>query len=136
MNYTKKYTKYILLVSAFLFPLITSASTYEERAQAREIDRSVSSEEIQTLVEALFGPTSPMVDIIRCESHFRQFDASGVILRSYTDDVGIAQINIDAHGEEALRMGIDIYSIEGNLQFARYLFDLQGTLPWVCAKKV
>lgn len=126
----------IVALLTLVLPLTVFASTYEERAEMRETDRLVSSEEIKTLVEAIFGPTSPMIPTLQCESSFRQFDSSGVILRSSTNDVGIAQINVEAHGQDAMERGIDIYTIEGNLKYARLLFDQSGTLPWVCAKMI
>jgi len=41
------------------------------------------------------------------------------------------QINELYHADEAKALGYDIYTIQGNVAFARYLYDKQGTKPWM-----
>lgn len=73
-----------------------------------------------------------MVDIASCESHFRQLNKDGNILRGEQNplDVGAFQINEHYHLEAAKKMGLDIETLEGNIKYARYLYDTQGTKPW------
>jgi len=40
------------------------------------------------------------------------------------------QINEKYHLDEAKKLGIDIYTVEGNMEFARILYDKFGTEPW------
>lgn len=80
---------------------------------------------------AMYLP-SQMMPVINCESHFRQWDSNGHILTSSTDDVGIAQINVKTWGAKALELGYDIYTTEGNLKMARYIYDTAGIQSWVC----
>ncbi len=76
------------------------------------------------------------VEVIKCESHFRQYDSNNKILTHHNEngtiDIGIAQLN-SVHFEEAKKMGIDINTTEGNLKFARYLLESKrGINHWVC----
>ncbi len=91
---------------------------------------------IREAVIAEFGTSSPMVDVARCESTFRQFNSDGDILRGIVNskDVGVFQINEKFHLEKSKEMGYDIYSIDGNIQYARYLYDHQGLKPWKWSK--
>src|SRR3990167_8630484 len=65
--------------------------------------------------------TNIMIRIIKCESNFRQFDESGNVLRSKTNDVGAAQIHVPTWGAKAKELGHDIYELEGNLNMAMYI---------------
>ncbi len=94
--------------------------------------RNMTSEDIKPLVEAYLG--SDMMSTIACESGFRQFDTNGVVLRSHTHDVGIAQINVDVWGLKARELNFDIYTPIGNLEMARYIKSVQGKKAWVCWK--
>ena len=40
------------------------------------------------------------------------------------------QVNEDFHLETAQKLGYNIYSLEGNLSYAQYLYDKEGTVPW------
>lgn len=46
-------------------------------------------------------------------------------------DVGICQINEQYHKEKAEELKYDIYTTKGNVAYAKYLYDTQGTKPWV-----
>ena len=73
-----------------------------------------------------------MIEIARCESGLRQFDENGEVLRGKINpkDVGIFQINEYYHLEASRALGYDIYTREGNIGYAIYLYNLQGTQPW------
>lgn len=88
-------------------------------------------------LERTFGADSPMVEIARCESQFRQFEAPGVVLRSElgTPDVGVFQINVEYHAETAKKLGMNIYSLNGNIEYAEYLYEKNGTRDWNASKK-
>ncbi len=75
-------------------------------------------------------PVPPvLIDIVRCESGYRQYDADGTVLRSKTADYGLAQINAN-HRAESKALGYDIMTPEGNIGYALYLYQTQGTAPW------
>jgi hypothetical protein len=78
-----------------------------------------------------------MAEIAECESHFRHYDANGNVLRGEDNprDIGVMQINEKFHLTEALALGLDIYTINGNLAYARYLYEKFGVAPWKHSKK-
>jgi hypothetical protein len=78
-----------------------------------------------------------MAQIANCESNFRHFEKEGQVLRGYTTpaDVGVMQINTKVHGKRAIELGIDVTTIEGNMKFARLLYNEQGTGPWYSSEK-
>ena len=67
-----------------------------------------------------------------CESAFRQFGKNSKPLRGLhnPNDVGIFQINEDFHAKKSQTLGYDIYSTEGNIDYAMYLLKNQGGKPW------
>lgn len=75
-----------------------------------------------------------MLKIAKCESGLRQFNEQGTVLISKTSDKGIFQIN-QVHWENAKRLGYDIDTIDGNLNYARYLYDRNGTGDWYMSSK-
>ncbi len=90
---------------------------------------------VKEYVEIYFADAPVMVDIARCESQFRQFDKKGNVLKNpKSSAVGIFQVMSSIHVEDAKDKGMDIYSIEGNLEFARHLYEEKGTKPWNASK--
>ena len=73
-----------------------------------------------------------MIKVAECESHFQQYDADGSVYRGKVDseDVGVMQINQHYQGATAQKLGIDIYTIQGNVAYAQYLYQKEGTKPW------
>jgi hypothetical protein len=91
--------------------------------------------EVQTVEEYVreyYADTPVMADIASCESHFRQFDSTGSVLRGEVvhEDLGLMQVNETYHGATAKKLGLDLYSIQGNLAYAKYLYEEEGTEPW------
>ena len=79
-----------------------------------------------------FADTPILVEVARCESTFTQFDKNGQVIRGRANraDVGVMQINEKYHLETAEKMGIDIYTVDGNIAYAKYLYSKFGTDPW------
>jgi hypothetical protein len=68
-----------------------------------------------------------------CESTNRQFNAdTGTVLRGKQNpsDVGLFQINERYHLKKSLELGFDIYTVEGNIDYALWLIKTQGVQPW------
>ena len=105
----------------------------EKITEEKQINKVKSTEEI---VKEYFIDSPVMADVAFCESRFRQFDKNGEPLRGIVNkaDVGVMQINEKYHADTALKLGIDIYTLEGNMEYAKYLYDTQGTKPWVHSK--
>lgn len=94
------------------------------------VGRSVS---YRQKVQEYFKDEPIMIEVARCESQFRQFDKNGMVLRGIVNDqdVGIMQINEKYHLSASKSLGYDIYSLEGNLAYARHIYERQGAAPWV-----
>lgn len=81
-------------------------------------------------------PLPPELDKIAwCESRNRQYDGNGRPLRGENYyDVGKYQINIKIWGEEAKKLGHDIFTEEGNEAMALELYRRHDTEPWVWSR--
>jgi hypothetical protein len=77
-----------------------------------------------------------MIDVARCESGFRQYDKDHNVLLGVANshDIGIFQVNLDHHLKSATDAGIDIYTPEGNVKYAKMLYAQQGLRPWFWSK--
>lgn len=91
---------------------------------------------VEEYVREQFKDAPIMIDIARCESRFRQFDSSGKVLKNPSSSaMGVFQIMASLHAHGAKKnLGHDIYSLEGNAAYARYLYEKQGTSPWNASK--
>lgn len=89
------------------------------------------------IVKEYFKDTPIMADVAWCESRLRQFDKDGEVFRGKvnSNDVGIMQINTDYHLEKSKALGLNIFSLEGNLAYAKHLFEEEGTAPWNSSSK-
>ena len=101
------------------------------------ISRDLSNPKlVEAYLREKYADAPILVEVARCESTFRQFDSNGQVIRGKVNDqdVGVMQINERYHSEDAKKLGIDIYSIEGNVAFAKRLYDKFGTSPWSSSK--
>lgn len=91
---------------------------------------------VREYVAEYFADAPIMIDISRCESHFRQFNKNGAVYRGTKNnqDVGVMQINEHYHLNTTKKLGYDIYTVEGNVAYARYLFEKEGTVPWASSE--
>lgn len=91
---------------------------------------------VEDVVKDYFKDIPVMVKVAKCESEFRQFDKSGKVLRGVQNsfDVGVMQINESYHLERSKKMDINIYSLAGNMEYARVLYNDSGTAPWSSSK--
>jgi hypothetical protein len=83
-------------------------------------------------VRQQFADTPIMIQIAYCESTFRQLDSNGNPIKNHkgSSATGVMQIMASIHEEDANKLGMDINTLEGNVRFARYLYDKFGTKPW------
>lgn len=96
-----------------------------------------ASQSVEQFVREYYSDEPVLAEIARCESQFRQYDEKGVVLRGEVipADVGIMQINERFHQSISESLGYDIKTIEGNLSYAQYLYEKEGTKPWNSSKK-
>ncbi len=106
----------------------------EEVKVSEEVSKEQENSEktTQEIVEHYFSDIPVLIDVASCESEFRQFNKNGSVLRGTenSSDVGVMQINEKYHLQVAQRLGIDIYTLEGNMEYARFLYNSEGTRPW------
>ena len=71
------------------------------------------------------------------ESGFRQFDSNGDVLRGTLNekDIGIFQVSETYWLEKSLELGYDIYTVNGNIEMAVWIYNNYGTQPWAWSKK-
>ncbi len=83
-----------------------------------------------------FADTPILAEIAKCESEFRQFDKKGNVIRGIVDndDIGLMQINERYHLDTAKKLGYDIHTVEGNMAYAKYLYEKSGSKPWNASK--
>ncbi len=92
---------------------------------------------VEQYVRIYFSDIPELAEVARCESHFRHYDKEGNVLRGKENrrDVGVMQINEDYHLDTALEKEINLYTLEGNLEYARALYEKMGLEPWKYSKK-
>lgn len=81
-----------------------------------------------------FPDDTLMWSIASCESDFMQYRSTGddsVVVRNPSSSaVGIFQIMESAHLEESYRLGMDIFTPEGNIAYAKVLREKNGYRDW------
>lgn len=88
-------------------------------------------------VREYFRDTPILAKIAYCESKFQQYDKDGNVLRGTLtpDDLGIMQVNEYYHGTAAKKLGFNIHNVKGNLGYAKWLYEKEGTKPWASSAK-
>ncbi len=95
------------------------------------------SQSVEQFVRQYYTDTPILAEVARCESQFRQYDKTGVVLRGEVTpaDMGIMQINEHYHSDAADNLNLDITTIQGNLAYAKYLYEKEGLKPWKSSQK-
>lgn len=93
----------------------------------KEVTKPIRMEDIPMLVK-----------ICKAESGLRQFNSKGDVLRGKVNrsDIGICQINEVINNDEARRLGYDIYTEQGNKDYAVWLYMHRGSEPWNSSKSI
>ena len=101
--------------------------TEEER-----LEQLKSSPVVESYVRDYFQDVPILVHVAKCESRFRHFNKEHTVIRGEqnSQDVGVMQINEKYHLDRSVKLGYNIYSIEGNMAYARRLYEKEGTAPW------
>jgi hypothetical protein len=116
-------------------------STSPDNIQVQQLEAGKKDESKEVTTEAYvknyFSDIPILAEIARCESEFRQTDKNGKVLRGIKDprDVGVMQVNEYYHGKQAIELGYDIYTLQGNVAYARYLYEErgEGARPWMAS---
>jgi hypothetical protein len=88
--------------------------------------------EVKRMVQDEFSDAPAMIRVAACESRYRQFKDDGSLLYNLqgSSAVGVFQIMESIHYDNAVELGYDIHSVEGNIGYARHLYDTDGIGHW------
>lgn len=122
------------LLSLLKWPVVAfvlMASLSPEYASART-QSPVNAPTVEQTVREKFLDVPILIKIARCESRFRQYNTDGSPLYNErgSSAVGVMQIMSSVHNKSARSLGYDITTTEGNLAYARHLYEKEGTQPW------
>lgn len=92
---------------------------------------------VEKEVRAYFSDTPILADIAGCESRFRQVDENGNLVHGEINkgDIGVMQINRYYHTAVAKKLGFDLATLDGNMAYAKWLYEREGTSPWLSSEK-
>lgn len=71
-----------------------------------------------------------------CESGGNQFNLDGTVKRGIINplDIGKFQINLKYHQTRAEAMGLNLFTLKGNTEYALWLYKTEGSSPWNWSK--
>ena len=133
---TQIITATILLLSIFMgAPAYASAQSIEIKWSGSQVSYTQPMT-LEQHVRDYYKLNPILAEIAKCESRFRQYDSKGRVLRGemVRDDVGLMQINEFFHKATAEKLGYDLETVEGNLDYGLYLYNKEGTRPWNASK--
>lgn len=116
--------------------LALSAAISAQSALVTSAPAMPVSQTVEGYVREYFADIPELIAIAGCESHFRQFDKNGKVLKNGgSTAIGVMQIMSSIHAEPAKKLGLDITTTEGNVAYARHLYEEKGLKPWNASKK-
>ncbi|RJQ33766.1 hypothetical protein C4568_03895 [Candidatus Parcubacteria bacterium] len=117
MYSNRRAAAFFVALTSLLSPAICFAGTTEDR------------------IREYFWDLPVMAAIAQCESEFTQYNASGATLQGGYKGrmIGAYQI-APLHLPDAQALGLDVMTLEGNMAFARHLYEVSGTRPWDASK--
>ncbi|MDQ3089559.1 MAG: hypothetical protein M3Q24_00180 [bacterium] len=121
------------MITTEVEPIPTPEVKAKKEIKSEDYKPMTDSKNVKIFVEKYFADIPIMIDVARCESRNRQFALDGTVIRGEVNnqDVGVMQINEKYHLETSKKLGYNIYTIEGNTSYARYLYNRQGAQPWM-----
>lgn len=106
-------------------------STFAKQNKPEQISKKQKF--VNREVESYFSDIPELSAVAYCESRYRHVDQDGNLFRGIVNnkDVGVMQINEYYHLEKAKELGFDIYTLKGNMAYARHIYEEQGLQPWM-----
>jgi len=115
-----------------------AALTVTLNAYAATLPQSASPPTVSEMIQQ-YAPQDfeLLTRIAICESGLVQFKKDGSVLRGRENasDTGVFQINLYYHKEKADELGFDLFTTEGNIAYAVWLYQQQGTVPWLASAR-
>lgn len=123
-------------VPSLVMPVTETAVTVEpvpKEVKVEDYQPITDSKNVEKFVNDYFADIPILTKIAKCESRYRHLNSSGKVLRGDENsfDRGVMQINILYHAETAKKLGLDIHDLNGNVRYARYLYEKEGAKPWM-----
>ncbi len=104
-------------------------------ADSSTLTLSQNPETMTAYVREYYKDDPILAEIAWCESRMRQFGKNGEVIKNPNSSaIGVMQIMSSLHVETAAELGFDITTTNGNLDYAQYLYDKEGTRPWNASK--
>ncbi len=134
-------TSLIFLVSSVYGPAPVEADTKAEaKALAVEQKKEIvhtAPISLEKYVKEYFKDDPILAEVAKCESTYRHYKKDGTVIRGLvnSDDIGVMQINEKYHADRAEKLGFDIYNLEDNLAYAKWLYEKEGLKPWKSSSK-
>jgi hypothetical protein len=122
---------FVALLAALATPSVTTSASSQGSPLL-----SHTPQTLEEYVREYYEEDPILIEIARCESQFRHLNEDGTVLRGVVNDqdVGVMQINLYYHADDAEKLGHDLRSLEGNLAYAKALYTKKGTSPWSASK--
>lgn len=138
-------TSLLFLVSSLYGGVSGASVEAASQAKADSIQKQESVEIIKNnnpitfeqYVREYFSDDPILAEIAKCESTFRQYSSSGEVIKGRVNksDVGVMQINKYYHLKQAEKLGYDLHTADGNMAYAKSLYEREGTKPWNASSK-
>jgi hypothetical protein len=124
----------LAISSSLAFGSLFGTSTQVAVPIIQEVSINTASS-TQEIIEEKVTLNPSLLPVSKCESGGKHFNLDGTVIRGKVNphDIGLMQINSDYHEASAKKMGLDIYSEEGNIRYANHLYETQGTAPWLAS---
>lgn len=113
-------------------PIVSTSTVSAQKVEVQ----IAKADTVEALIVALATKhnvnSNEALSIARCESHLRQFNENGEVLRGVQNpaDIGVFQINEFYHLEKSKTLGYDIYTTRGNIEYAMWLMTKEGVRHW------
>lgn len=123
------------------FTYIAEAKTNSLASSVLTVEKIPETTETKPVLKIAYTDKEIFPEILNriafCESNGKQFDENGQVVRGKENpnDIGKYQINLLFHLETSQKMGLDIFTEEGNEKYALYLYKKNGAKDWLASKE-
>lgn len=128
-SYMGVYVARVVLVTVLVCSLLGFTSAVFAQEAVPVVKETPA--QIEVIVREAFADNPIMIHIAKCESTFRQFYNSGSVFKGAGRYVGIFQIDEIIHTNAARALGFDINTVQGNIGYAKHIFEREGSRPWL-----
>jgi hypothetical protein len=134
MKIPNKFMRKVIIVSFIIGSIYGS---FHLGRATTEPEKVYADREVIKVEKLRFEDIPLLMKICKAESENRQFNSKGDVLRGIKNpsDIGYCQISESINNDDARRLGYDIYTEQGNKDYAVHLFLEKGYAPWMASHK-